>query len=121
MSWLAEFINDEPNEHFHGAQETSKKDMDVYIAANNAVDKNNTLDESVRVQVDKMENHKVPHKAHGQGVHTSLVVCDNKATYELDDSIDDDFVTNVGDRHGPGVDKEKGLRRKKRIMIQHDL
>ncbi|GJW35152.1 hypothetical protein Tco_0058072 [Tanacetum coccineum] len=96
MSWLAEFINDEPNEHFHGAQETSKKDMDVYIAANNAVDKNNTLDESVRVQVDKMENRK-----------------DNKATYELDDSIDDDFVTNVGARHGPGMDKEKGFRRKK--------
>ncbi|GKB01179.1 hypothetical protein Tco_0829223 [Tanacetum coccineum] len=63
MLWLVEFINDEPIEHVHGAQETSENDMDVYIAANNAADTDDTLDESVRVQVDKTENRKVPRKA----------------------------------------------------------
>ncbi|GKE67306.1 hypothetical protein Tco_1521467, partial [Tanacetum coccineum] len=38
---------------------------------------------------------------------------DYKAVNELDESSDDDFVTNVGARHGPGMDKEKGFGRKK--------
>ncbi|GKD38273.1 hypothetical protein Tco_1258480, partial [Tanacetum coccineum] len=185
-----EFINDEPNEHVYGAQETLKKDMDVYIDANNAANINDTLDESARVQVEKTENRKVPRKArkdklvalaakrkikqgekvnhgsNGQGVvrkgklaaivektkkeqaekgtgkrvavkRKKAVLCekgnkkqvvvengnirDNKAADELDDSTDDDFVTNVGARHGPGMDKEKGFGRKKWMMIQHDL
>ncbi|GJY13102.1 hypothetical protein Tco_0382411 [Tanacetum coccineum] len=137
-----ELINDEPNEHVHGAQETLEKDMDVYIAANNAADTNDTLDESARVQVDKTENLKAPRKARkdklvalaekrktkqgekGTGKRVAVkrkkaVLCkkgnkkravvenrnirDNKAADELDDSTDDDFVTNVGARHGPGM------------------
>ncbi|GKE72835.1 hypothetical protein Tco_1534876, partial [Tanacetum coccineum] len=58
MLWLSEFINDEPNEHVHGGQETSEKDMDIDFAANNAADTYDTLEESVGVQVDKMENRK---------------------------------------------------------------
>ncbi|GKF90992.1 hypothetical protein Tco_0274693, partial [Tanacetum coccineum] len=33
--------------------------------------------------------------------------------WELDASTDDDFVTNVGARHGPGMVEEKGKGRKK--------
>ncbi|GKD20435.1 hypothetical protein Tco_1222138 [Tanacetum coccineum] len=160
MLWIAEFINDEPNEHVYGAQETSKKDMDVYIDANNAADINDTLDESARVQVDKTENRKAPRKGRkdklvalaekrknkqgekdGQGVvrkgklaaivektkkeqaekgtgkHVAVkrkkAILYNKAADELDESSDDAFVTNVGARHRPGIDKEKGLGRKK--------
>nr|GEY28647.1 ulp1 protease family, C-terminal catalytic domain-containing protein [Tanacetum cinerariifolium] len=53
MLGLAEFINDEPNEHVYGGQEASEKDMDVDFDANNAADTNDTLDEIVGVQVDK--------------------------------------------------------------------
>ncbi|GKA40162.1 hypothetical protein Tco_0732755 [Tanacetum coccineum] len=149
MLWIAEFINDEPNEHVYGAQETSKKDMNVYIDANNGGDTNNTLDESTRVQVDKTENRKAPRKARkdklvalaeqrknkqgekdGQGMVRKGKLAaivektkkeqaekDNKATDELDESSDDAFVTNVGARHGAGIDKEKGIGRKK---MDHD-
>ncbi|GJR39036.1 hypothetical protein Tco_1214720 [Tanacetum coccineum] len=158
----AEFLNDEPNEHVHGAQETSEKDMDVDFDANNAADINDTLDEIAGVQVDKMENHKAARKAlnhgsNGQGVvrkgklaaivkktkkeeaekagkrvavnRKKAVLCekgyrkkdvvengkmsDNKEIDELDASIDDDFVTNVGARHGPRMVEEKGKGRKK--------
>ncbi|GKA13585.1 hypothetical protein Tco_0693231 [Tanacetum coccineum] len=67
-----------------------------------------------------------PRKGHGQGVvRTGKLATivektkkeqaekDYKAADELDESSDDDFVTNVGARHGPGMDKEKGLGRKK--------